>query len=131
MAQSETIPPDTRAPGYREYPDHRVAFVPSARRVRVTHGQLVIAETDDIIVVEEGNYPARHYIAREDIEMSLLQLVAGKSTFCPFKGRTAYYTLRTEGVEVTDVAWSYTQTYREAESIRDRICFDGTKVTIG
>lgn len=120
----DSIEPGTRGPGYERAPDHRVALIPSGKHVVVKMNGEVIADSHDVVFLEENNYPARAYIARDDVRMEALEKMDGKSTYCPFKGLTEYFSAG--GTD--DVAWSYVQPYREAEVLRDRICFDADQV---
>ena len=133
MAERPTnIPPGARAPGYPRAPGHRVAFVPRHVRVRVAAGGTEIAATTDVVALEEKGYPTRHYLAREDVDMSRLEKT-GKTTFCPFKGLATYYVIRGPEGEIRDAAWSYERPYREAELVRDHLAFDADAVeeTVG
>ncbi|HET6611278.1 MAG TPA: DUF427 domain-containing protein [Kofleriaceae bacterium] len=124
----DSIPKNTRGPGYSRAPDHRVAFVPSAQHVVVRIHDKTIADSTDIVLVEEDSYPRRYYIARSDVDMGVLQKDANGTTYCPFKGLASYYSATLGDRQVDQIAWSYEQPYRESEAIRDRICFDADKV---
>jgi uncharacterized protein (DUF427 family) len=125
----DDITPGTRGPGYLRAPDHRVAFVPRRATVAVSAGGAEIADTDDVVVVEENNYPPRHYLARDGVDMSKLERT-DKITFCPFKGLATYYAIKTDGGEIRDAVWSYEQPYLEAELLRDRLAFDAEVVDV-
>ena len=121
------IPPDTRAPGYERAPAHRVAYVPGRSPVTIRAEGTQIATTADVVAVEESGYPARHYLARDGVDMVRLEKTE-KMTYCPFKGLATYYVIRSEQGEIRDAVWSYERPYREAELLRDRLAFDATKV---
>ncbi len=127
--QPEKIEPGTRGPGYQRAPNHRVAFVPSAKKVTVKAGDRIIAESTDVVIVEESDHPIRYYIARGDVDPERISRVEGKTTYCPFKGLATYYAVRGPDGEIADGAWSYEQPYRDSELLRDRICFDRDKVS--
>lgn len=128
-SRPDSIAPGTRGPGYPRAPDHKVAFVPRRARITVQAEETPLADTDDVVVVEENGYPPRHYLARDGVEMSKLEK-SEKVTFCPFKGLATYYVIKTEGGEIRDAVWSYEQPYLEAELLRDRLAFDQSKVTL-
>ena len=121
------IPPDTRAPGYERARAHRVAYVPGRSPVTIRAEGTQIATTADVVAVEESGYPARHYLARDGVDMVRLEKTE-KMTYCPFKGLATYYVIRSEQGEIRDAVWSYERPYREAELLRDRLAFDATKV---
>jgi uncharacterized protein (DUF427 family) len=129
MAQRpESVDPGARAPGYARAQRHRLAFVPRRVRVEVRAGETAVADTDDVVQLEETKYPVRHYLAREGVDMSRLERT-DTVTFCPFKGLATYYVVRGEDGAVTDAAWSYEQPYLEAELLRDRLCFDAAALS--
>ncbi len=126
-ARPTDVPTGTRGPGYARAPAHRVAFVPRHVRVRVAAGGIVIAETTDVIALEESGYPTRYYLARDAVDLTRVKKT-GKTTYCPFKGLATYYLIRGPQGEIRDAVWSYEQPFREAELVRDRLAFDASKV---
>lgn len=88
-----------------------------------------IAETSDVIVLEEDGYPARHYLSRDGVDMTRLT-PTDKVTFCPFKGLATYYVIRGDDGEIREAVWSYEQTYSEAELLRGRLAFDSDVVEV-
>ena len=128
MSQRPTdIQPGTRAPGYSRAPRHRVAFVPLHVRVTIRAEGMQVADTADVVLVEEQGYPARYYLARSEVEMSRLERTE-TVTYCPFKGLATYYLIRGREGEIRDAVWSYERPYYEAELLRDRLAFDAAKV---
>ena len=121
------IPPGTPGPGYARAPRHRVAFVPRRARVTVEALGLRLADTTDVVAVEEDGYPPRNYVARDGVDMSRLEKT-DKVTYCPFKGLATYYLVRGAQGELRDAVWSYERTFREAELLRDRVAFDADQV---
>jgi len=88
-----------------------------------------VADSEDVVLLEENNYPGRHYLSRDGVDMRRLERT-DKVTFCPFKGLATYYVIRGPAGEVRDAAWSYEQPYAEGELIRDRISFDADVVNV-
>jgi uncharacterized protein (DUF427 family) len=85
--------------------------------VRAVWNGVVLAESDDTVVVE-GN----HYFPTE----SLTKEYFGDSdthTVCSWKGLASYYTVEVEGTKNPDAAWYYPDPKPEAESVRDRVAF--------
>ena len=122
------IPTGTRAPGYDRAPAHRVAFVPRRVPVTVRAEDIEVANTTDVLVVEESGCPDRFYLDRGSVDMSRLEKT-GKVTYCPFKGLATYYTIKGSTGDIRDAVWSYERPYAEGELLRDRLSFDSTKVT--
>jgi len=125
--------PTNPAPGYQKYPDHRIATKPAGVRVRVTYEGELIADTRDAVAMEESTgagkktvAPTVYYVPRRDVRMDRLSRT-GHSTYCPFKGHAAYYSLK-DGPE--NAAWSYENPYDEALAIRELLAFYPDKVEI-
>lgn len=78
---------------------------------------LIIAESDDTVVVERNHYFPRS-VLREDVIRP-----SGTRTVCPWKGTASYYTLAHDGVESTDAVWFYPEPKPDAEMVRDRVAF--------
>jgi uncharacterized protein (DUF427 family) len=77
----------------------------------------VIAETDDVVVVE-GNL----YFPRESLRDDVLKESATHTT-CPWKGVASYYSLSLDGASSTDAVWYYPEPKQAAEQIRGRVAF--------
>ena len=112
------------APGFKKYPDHRVATKPAGMRVRVTFKGEVIADTRDAVLLEESKYQPVYYLPRKDVKMQRL-LRTTHSTHCPFKGDASYFSI-VDGPE--NAIWSYEQPYDEMAAIQERVAFYPDKV---
>src|SRR5260370_10913909 len=84
------------APGYATKPDHRVDLLPEARRVRVTFGGTVIADSKAALRVEETGHGPVHYVPEKDVRLDLMRSTEHK-TYCPFKGDCSYWTIEIDG----------------------------------
>lgn len=82
-----------------------------------TWNGIVVAESDDTVVVE-GN----HYFPRESVRTEVLR-ESSASSYCPWKGTASYYSLEAGGQVNADAAWFYPEPKDEAEQIRGRIAF--------
>ncbi|GAB3155521.1 DUF427 domain-containing protein [Micromonospora sonneratiae] len=78
---------------------------------------LVLAESDDTVVVE-GN----HYFPRASLRSDVLRESA-TNTLCPWKGTASYYTLEHAGRQSPDAVWYYPDPLPAAEQVRDRVAF--------
>jgi uncharacterized protein (DUF427 family) len=96
------------SPGHRQMPEHKVAEHKVAQRMTVTVGDQRVAESADVIRVDEDRMPPRFYFPRADVRMNLLRASA-KTTECPFKGQASYFSLDLGGGkdQLPDAAWSY------------------------
>ena len=78
---------------------------------------LVVAESDDTVVVE-GN----HYFPRASVRDDLLR-ESSTHTVCPWKGIASYYSLEQDGKRANDAVWFYAEPKPEAELVRGRVAF--------
>jgi len=74
-----------KSPGHRQHPTHRVAETRVPARMRVLYGADVLAESSDVIEVDEDGNPRRWYFPRQDVRMDALEPSETRS-HCPFKG---------------------------------------------
>ncbi|MDO8277870.1 MAG: DUF427 domain-containing protein [Burkholderiaceae bacterium] len=77
----------------------------------------VIAQSDDIVVLE-GN----HYFPESSLDRKYVTFSNHKTT-CPWKGQASYYSLIVDGEMNTDAGWYYANPKPEAESIQGRVAF--------
>jgi uncharacterized protein (DUF427 family) len=77
----------------------------------------VIAESDDIVMVE-GN----HYFPLASVRMEHLA-PADKTTVCPWKGVANYYDVVAGGKRNPGAAWYYADPMPAASNIKGRVAF--------
>lgn len=112
--------------GHLRDPYHRVDVRQASRRVRVTRGEEVIAESADARVLSENGLPNRYYLPRDDVRVELRR--SDTSTVCPYKGTASYWSW----AGLDDVAWSYEDPLAGMGQIAGRVCFahDGVVVEL-
>lgn len=88
---------------------------PTARSVWV--GSQRLASSDDVVMVE-GNA----YFPRSSIPSGALT-PSKTTTLCPWKGVARYFTVRVDGAEIPDGAWSYPHPLPFARRVRGRVAF--------
>ena len=108
-------------------PDHPITIAPNAKRVRVTFGGQVIADTAHALSLKEASYPAVFYIPRADAKMDLLKKT-DHTTHCPYKGDAAYYSLSVDGRTAENAVWTYEAPYPAAAAIKDHLAFYPARV---
>ncbi|ALE07182.1 hypothetical protein AL755_19705 [Arthrobacter sp. ERGS1:01] len=101
-------------------PFHRVDLRHSSRRVKVTAGDAVLAESAEPMMVFETNLPERIYVPPADVNWDLLT-PTDSATLCPYKGTASYWKLA--GGPDGDVAWSYQNPLPEAGELAGYVCF--------
>jgi uncharacterized protein (DUF427 family) len=99
-------------------PFHRIDILRSGRGVTVELGGRRLAESSRPLLLFETMLPVRFYLPREDVVAELEP--SDTVTFCAYKGRASYFSLP-GGPH--DIAWTYHEPLREAEPVRDLICF--------
>lgn len=77
----------------------------------------ILAESDDIVIVE-GN----HYFPPDTINQEFFE-ASDHHTVCPWKGTAHYYNVVVNGERNKNAAWFYPETKEAASNIKDRIAF--------
>jgi uncharacterized protein (DUF427 family) len=108
-------------------PDHPITITPSSKRVRVTFGGQVIADTTKALSLKEASYPAVLYIPRADAKMDLLKKT-DHATHCPYKGDASYFSIQAGGKATENAVWSYEQPFPAMADIKDHLAFYPNRV---
>lgn len=119
------------APGYKDYPGHRLTVRPARKHVQVKFNGEVIADTRDAVALEEAMQgstvaPVVYYLARKDVKMDRLERTS-HHTYCPFKGEASYYSIKNGPA---NAAWSYERPYDEMFALKELLAFYPDKVSI-
>ena len=99
----------------------------STKHVRVIFGGVTVADTRRARRVLETSSPPVYYIPLEDVRTEHLAR-SSRSTFCEWKGRTAYHTVVVGDKQAVDAAWSYPNPTEAFAVIKDYIAFYPGKV---
>ena len=108
-------------------PDHPITITPTQRRVVVTVGGRVVADSRNALTLQEASYPAVQYVPRADVDLSLLARTT-HATYCPYKGDCAYYSVPAGGERAVNAVWTYEQPYDAVAAIRDHVAFYSDRV---
>jgi uncharacterized protein (DUF427 family) len=126
---SDHIHPQTPQPGQESVWDYprppRVE--PTNKEVTVVFNGEIIAQTTHAKRVLETSHPPVYYIPQADINMACLTPTP-RRTVCEFKGSAGYWTVRVNGHESRDAAWSYAYPSSGFEAIKDHIAFYPSKM---
>jgi len=103
-------------------PGHPITIARNAKRVRVSFGGKVIADTTRALSLQEASYPAVNYIPRADVDMSALT-PTDHHTHCPYKGEASYFTIAAGGKRAANAVWSYEEPYPAMAEIKEHLAF--------
>jgi uncharacterized protein (DUF427 family) len=112
--------------GYVERPDYRVDLLPRRNAFSARAGEVVLAESQRCIVVDEQDHGLVVYFPRDDVRLGELE-PSDHSTHCPYKGDASHWTPR-GGTDV--VAWSYEDPYPQVARLQGYVAFYQDRVTV-
>jgi uncharacterized protein (DUF427 family) len=121
--QTNTTTKTIKIPG----PDHPITIERSLKRVVVSVGGAVLADSRDALILREASYPAVQYIPRKDVDMTLLERSA-HATYCPYKGDCAYFSIPSGGERAINAVWTYEAPYDAVAAIRNHLAFYPNRV---
>lgn len=117
----------SKSPGHRAHPEHKVVEKRLQERIRASVGHELLAESADVIKVEEDRSPNRYYFPRADVRMDRLEPSA-TTTNCPFKGTASYFHINLDGRTLEDAVWTYDEPYDEHRDLKGRLAFYDDKL---
>ena len=109
--------------------DHLITIERNPAQIIVAvHGK-VVAETTRALTLREASYTPVHYVPRDDVDMSAMRRT-DHTSYCPYKGDAAYFTVATTSGEVVNAAWTYEDTFLAVAAIKDHVAFYSERVDI-
>jgi len=91
-------------------------------RLVVEFAGVTVADTTSGYRVLETSQPPAFYLPPDDVELGLLE-VSRSTTFCEWKGRASYRTLRVGDRVSIDAAWTYPDPVAAFSPIADHLAF--------
>jgi uncharacterized protein (DUF427 family) len=110
-------------------PEHPITIEPSANRVQVRAGAVLVADTSAALTLLEANYPPVQYVPRSDTDMAQLRR-SDHSTYCPYKGEAAYFDVVALGERGKNAVWTYEQPHPAVAEIEEYLAFYPDRVEI-
>ena len=95
---------------------------PCKSRIRVIFSGETVADSTRALRLLETSHPPSYYIPPGDVRQELLTSAHG-SSYCEFKGRAQYWSLRQINSTGRPVAWSYASPRPAYRELRDHFCF--------
>jgi len=115
------------APGWATKPEHRVDLHPDTKRVRVTFGGKIIADSTAPLRCEETGHGPVYYIPAKDMALDLMSKTEHTS-YCPFKGTASYWTIKAGDSSAENAIWGYETPYDETAALAGYFAFYGSRV---
>jgi uncharacterized protein (DUF427 family) len=108
-------------------PSHPITIERNRRRVVITAAGRVVADTREALTLREAGYKPVAYIPRKDIEISLFERT-DHTTYCPYKGDCAHFSIPIGGERCVNAAWTYETPYEAVAEIKDHLAFYPSRV---
>jgi uncharacterized protein (DUF427 family) len=103
-------------------PEHPISIERNSKRIRVSLGGRLIADSRATLSLRESTYPVVRYIPRSDVDMTLLERSA-HTTYCPYKGTASYFSIPTGGRRSENAIWTYETPHPAVASIKEYLAF--------
>jgi uncharacterized protein (DUF427 family) len=101
---------------------HPITIERAPTTVRVLFEGHGIADSDDVLVLREANYPPVYYFPRDGVRMEFLRRT-DKVTHCPYKGDAHYFTIYRDRQIIEDAVWTYEEPFPAVGQIANRLAF--------
>lgn len=101
---------------------HPITVAPLNKRVVVSAGGTIIAETTAAMTLQEATYPAVAYVPLSDVDPSVL-VDSDHRTYCPYKGDATYLSVDVNGDVIANGIWRYEHPYAPVSAIADHVAF--------
>lgn len=110
-------------------PDHPITVTPTGKTVTVRAGGQEIARSDRALTLEEASYGPVQYIPLDDVDAAVLT-ATDHSTYCPYKGDAAYYSVAGPDGDLENVIWTYPEPFDAVADIAGHAAFYADRVEI-
>jgi uncharacterized protein (DUF427 family) len=108
-------------------PDHPITIERNPKRLVVSIGGTIVADSRGALTLHEKGYPAVQYIPREDVDMTLLER-SDHTTYCPYKGDCSYFSIPLCGKRGINAVWTYENPYDAVAPIKNHLAFYSDRV---
>ena len=101
---------------------HGIYLEPTARRVRGMLGGETVVDSRDVLLLHERGHLPVWYFPRADVRFDLLT-PTDRTSHCPFKGDSSYWTVEAGGSVAENRVWAYPHPLAAVRQIADRVAF--------
>ncbi len=91
------------------------------KQITVKYQGEPIADSRDVLAVLETASPPTYYVPEQDIDLSMLVRIPGKTSLCEWKGSATYWALK--NIVDLPTAWSYPNPFAEFEELKCHLAF--------
>jgi uncharacterized protein (DUF427 family)/acyl-CoA thioesterase len=114
-----------------DHPDYRIDISPCAYTAQAWAGDVLLAESDECLVVTETDHVDRLYFPETDVRWQLFA-PSDRNTVCPFKGRAQYWNLIGAEPKIPNVVWAYRIPLPEVAGIARHVSFydEGIRIVV-
>ena len=102
--------------------DHPITLSREPDRVAVLFEGHQIADSADVLLLQEADYAPVRYFPRSDVAMAFLRKT-DKVTHCPYKGDATYYTIYRDAQIIENAVWSYETPLASVSEIAGHLAF--------
>ena len=95
---------------------------PTARRLRIVHRGVTVADTVAAVRTLETSHPPTYYFPREDVASGVLRPCGGGS-LCEWKGQAVYFDVLVGDEVLEQAAWSYPAPTPAFAGLRGHVAF--------
>jgi uncharacterized protein (DUF427 family) len=108
-------------------PDHPITIERNPKRLVISIGGTIVADSRGALTLNEKGYPAVQYIPRDDVDMTLLER-SDHTTYCPYKGECSYFSIPLCGKRGINAVWTYENPYDAVAPIKNHLAFYSDRV---
>ena len=109
-------------PAWDRFPGYSIELKPCRAAARVLHGDLVVAESADCLLVTESDHPDQLYFPFDAVRWEYF-IKTDHHTICPFKGEADYWTLTAGAATEENVTWTYDDPFEEVAGLEGYVAF--------
>ena len=110
-------------------PSHPIEIAANGDRLRAYANGAVIADSQNVLTLQEANYPPVHYFPRADIVSGVLD-PTHYQTYCPYKGEADYFNISLDGALLENAAWCYSEPYPHVSQIQGHVAFYTDRIDV-